>query len=334
MEAKTDIRLTSAEIGALWTTYMNDTLAVCSLKYFIEKVKDTDVKPHLEYALSQSEKHIKTIVAVFQSEGYPIPQGFTKEDVDLTAPPLYDDSFYLFYLHFLSRFTLEAYGVALSITARKDIVDFFRDGIYSSTELTAKVTETLLSKGLYVRAPSVTIPDKVDFINKKSFLTGFLGEKRSLSAIEIAHIYTNIQANVLLKALLKGYSQVAEATQVKEYMLKGTHICHKHSEILKAILTDEDIPAPTPSDTFVTNSKESPFSDKLIMFDTTILVAIGFSSDAIAISTSMRHDLQAEYLRLVAEIAQYGMEGINLMIEKGWMEQPPLAVNHKVLAGV
>ncbi|WP_414859347.1 DUF3231 family protein [Paenibacillus haidiansis] len=36
METVRNIRLTSAELASLWTTYMNDTMAVCILRYFLK----------------------------------------------------------------------------------------------------------------------------------------------------------------------------------------------------------------------------------------------------------------------------------------------------------
>lgn len=40
MEDKTKIRLTAAEMSGLWSQYLNDTLALCVNRYFLENVKD------------------------------------------------------------------------------------------------------------------------------------------------------------------------------------------------------------------------------------------------------------------------------------------------------
>lgn len=37
-------------------------------------------------------------------------------------------------------------------------------------------------------------------------------------------------------------------------------------------------------------------------------------------------DFGAHYTRLMTEILQYANEGTKFMIDKGWMEQPPLSV--------
>jgi len=48
-------------------------------------------------------------------------------------------------------------------------------------------------------------------------------------------------------------------------------------------------------------------------------------------SVSMRKDLQASYLRLATEIGQYAAAGAKLLINKNWMEEPPIAVDHREL---
>ncbi|MFX4261710.1 DUF3231 family protein [Pelotomaculum propionicicum] len=48
----------------------------------------------------------------------------------------------------------------------------------------------------------------------------------------------------------------------------------------------------------------------------------------------MRRDLSATFIRLIAEILDYAGDGLNIMINNGWFEQPPQAVNHEALAGV
>ncbi|MEK3887498.1 DUF3231 family protein [Bacillus sp. FSL K6-3431] len=38
-------------------------------------------------------------------------------------------------------------------------------------------------------------------------------------------------------------------------------------------------------------------------------------------------DLGLVYTRLMAKIAKYAEEGANIMIDNGWMEEPPKAAN-------
>lgn len=44
METDHNVRLTSAEIGQLWSSYMADTMSNCVLRYFNEKLEDTEIR--------------------------------------------------------------------------------------------------------------------------------------------------------------------------------------------------------------------------------------------------------------------------------------------------
>lgn len=172
MEQKNSVELTSAEMANLWTSYQNDSLAICVIKYFLEHVQDNDIRRVLEYALHLSQQHIETVTDILECQDFPIPQGFTDEDVNIKVPRLYSDNFLLFYMNNMAKFGSNAYTVALSNTARSDIREFYTECGYSSSELFNKSTTVLQNKGLFLRAPAIPKPEKVEFVQKQNFLTG------------------------------------------------------------------------------------------------------------------------------------------------------------------
>jgi len=197
-----------------------------------------------------------------------------------------------------------------------------------------RVVEVLLSKGLYVRPPYIAIPQNVDFVTNQNFLGGLLGKNRPLLATEILNLFANMRANVVGHTLAMGFGQVAQSKEVSKYMFRGKAIASKHIAIFSEILRKEDIPASTNWDSGVTTSTNSPFSDKLMMFHMTLMMASSIASYGAAISLSMRSDLAVSYIRLIAETLDTADEGANIMIDNGWMEQPPQAINHEALARV
>lgn len=217
-EPEHNIRLTSAEISNLWASYMNDSMARCVLKYFLEKVEDTQIKPILEYALDLAQIHIQTLSNLFTSENIPIPYGFTDEDVNVKAPRVFSDSFFLNYVKQMGRIGLKANAMALAISTRSDIMQYYSDCLAKTVELNSRVTNLLLSKGLYIRPPYISPPRQVQFVQKQSFLGSFFNEPdRPLSAVEIANLYGNVQTNALGKALVMGFSQVAQTKEVRTH---------------------------------------------------------------------------------------------------------------------
>lgn len=128
-----------------------------------------------------------------------------------------------------------------------------------------------------------------------------------------------------------GFSQVAGSDEVKQYFNRGKDIAKKHREVFTGALRKEDLPAPMSWDHDVMDSKVSPFSDKLMLFHVTGLNALGIYNYGAALSGSQRHDLHADYGRLLAEIGVYAEAGAKLMIKNRWLEQTPLSPDREEL---
>jgi len=329
-----NIRLTSAEISNLWGTYIANSMSVCVLKHFYHHCEDEQIKEVVKYALSLSEKHVHTVAEIFNHEKFPLPVGFTDEDVDLSAPRLYADTFYLNYLHQTTKSGYSMYTIALPNIARADVRDFFSECISSLTELYNRIASLSLAKGVFIRPPYVPIPNDVEFVQSSQFLAGFLGRQRAINTLEITHVYSNIQSNALGRALIVGFSQVTKHPDVRHYFLRGKEIATHHIDTLSKILHNEDLPSPMTWDHDVMESTTPPFSDKLMLFHINGVNALSIFNYGAALSGAQRHDLNATYSRLMAQVGLYAEAGARLMIRHGWLEQTPLAADRPRLARV
>jgi hypothetical protein len=323
-------RLTSSEIAAIWSSFQDNSMAVCIFKYFIENVDDPEIESMIDYALNISEKHLIQSEEILQENNHPIPVGFSNKDVSPSAPRLYSDTYYLYYLKNMAKVGLSVYGVALATSAKPSVREFLSQAIQSSTDLYNKTADLLLSKGLFVRPPYVSTPAEVDFIDQKNYKGGLLNiNRRPVNVIEITHVYANIETNLTGQILLMGLAQVAKSKNVREYCLKGIDIAQKHIKEFSSILTKDDIQVPMPSDLEVSNSTLAPFSEKLIMFQSSLLIQSSTSNYATAAAASLRTDINTTYVRLAAEVATYASNGVNIMIENSWLEEPPQTIKRE-----
>lgn len=325
-------RLTAAEIANLWTTYQSNTMINCGVKYFLVTVQDEEIRSILQYALECIKKREQFITQMFNDEDYPLPVGFTDHDVNLEAPRLFSDSMMLFYMLNMGRFMLTIEGMMFSLSARNDIASFYSECIMQSKELADKGRKLALQKGIFVRQPYIPVPDQVDFVKKQNFLNGWLGERRPLLGIEIANLVYNAERNALGEALITGFSQVAKSEEVRKYMVRGREISSKHLEVFSSILNKENLSSAKNMTSEVTNSTMPPYSDKLMMAHIAGLVGSAIGQYGAAMSVSPRRDLGVMYARLMAEIGKYSVDGANIMIENGWMEEPPKAADRDELA--
>ncbi|WP_066363396.1 DUF3231 family protein [Neobacillus drentensis] len=173
MEDKTKIRLTAAEMSGLWTQYLSDTLAVCVGSYFLEKVEDEEVRPVIEFTLDVAKGNITIMQELFKKAEFPVPIGFTEQDVNPKAPKLFSDTFVLMFYRNLSILAMAASGAALGLVTRPDVVDFFKRISKDAMKLQDLIRELMLKQGTYIRPPYISIPDKVDFVKRDHFLAGF-----------------------------------------------------------------------------------------------------------------------------------------------------------------
>ncbi|WP_235848339.1 DUF3231 family protein [Litchfieldia alkalitelluris] len=321
----------TSEMAHLWNAYLNNTLGLCTLLHFKENAEDPEVRTVLEEAITISRNQVDKIKAFFKQENFPKPTGFTKLDVNLNAPRLYTDTFYLFYIQNMAKIGGNGYSLSLATCARKDIREFFTECVTNSANLFNKSSDVLLSKGLFLRPPQINLPNRVDFVTKQSFLTGWFGKNRPLTSIEIMNLYFNIERNQLGRSLLMGFSQCAKEAEVRAYVERGVKIAAKHIEVFSSILKESDLPTPMTWDTAPTESTQSPFSDKLMMFHITALTAASTSHYGTSLGSSPRRDIGLSYTRLTAEVTKYGEDGANIMIDRGWLEQPPSATDRMSL---
>ncbi|GAA0315400.1 hypothetical protein GCM10008967_02430 [Bacillus carboniphilus] len=323
--------LTSAEIAMLWNTYIGDTMGICILKHFLKTYHDPDIEPVLQFALRSAEDHVVKIKDLFTMEGIPVPRGFGKQDVNLAAPKLFSDVTYLRYIHHLGRTGLNAYSLAISVSARKDIRQLFREFLEHTEVLFDQNSNLMLQKGVYIRSPYITYPQQVEYVQDHSFLGGLIGHRRALLAIEIAHLGVNIEVTNVGKTLLLGFSQVAKSKTLSDYFKKGYDIGKKITEDLIIKLKEDDNSYPSTWDSTISDSVIPPFSDKLMLFHTNTLTAIGIGDIGLAISSSLRKDISVMYSNFILDLAPFANKGAKLMIDNGWFEKPPQSLDREAL---
>ncbi|MDF9407443.1 MAG: hypothetical protein A4E52_00860 [Pelotomaculum sp. PtaB.Bin013] len=326
-----NVPLNATEIGACWNTYMQYTMFVCIFKYFSQTAEDNEIRPIMEDAVDICAKRVKWVTELFNKEGLPIPFGFSDNDVDLTAPRLFTDPYYLYYMINANKISVGISGLSFVTSGRADVRDFYDRCINSTIHLFNNSINVLLSKGLYVRPPLITVSKNADYVKNQDFLGGFLGERRTLLAQEISALFYGIVTNNVGKRLLMGFRQTARSNQVRKYMDRGIKLANNLIETFSSSLTQEDIPDPVQWDFMVTDSTTPPFSDKLMMYHTILITTAGILNYAASLATSPRHDLVVHYTKALNEVANYSEDGINIMIDNGWYEEPPRTVDRRKL---
>ncbi|MBB2483333.1 DUF3231 family protein [Bacillus sp. APMAM] len=310
---------------------MNSSMEWCLITYFLHHIKDSEIKAILDQALASSNKRLHCLRELFTQEEIPIPDGYTDQDINLEAPPLFYDPFALTFVYSLSKMDMVLYSFITTDICRIDIQDFFTSIVKENTDLLKASTSLLLSKGLYDRPPMIPYPKEVQYIQKESYINGFIGKKRPLNVVEITEIFSNIERNYFAILLCTGLLQVIKDPEIKEYLKKGKEISEKQINLFNEVLMKEDLLGLVPINMEVTESTESPFSDKLVMTLFSALNAIDITLIGHALSLSFRTDLSAHYSKFIAEILLYSKQGFDILVDRKWLEKPPGAPDRNKL---
>lgn len=328
---QTPIRLTAPEISSLWTQYMFDTMSICFIKYALEHIEDQDIIEIYQQSLELSERHVQQVKEFYKGDGFPIPHGFTEEDVNIHVPRLFQDPFYLYYMYIMILQGLTGYALSVGTSIRADLRTYYINCNNETIVLFEKTIDTMLTKGIYTRPPVISPAQSVDFVKQQSFLTGWFGERRPLTSLEIGDITFNMNKMHLHVALKVGFSQVAASNKVRKYINRGREISNKHIETFEGIFREEALNYPISWQSQVTDSTTAPFSDKWMMYQIQLSTQLAVALYGTALSVTSRRDIAEKYVMFTSELLRFAEDGANLMIENGWLEEPPKASDRRKL---
>ncbi|SFB06335.1 MULTISPECIES: DUF3231 family protein [unclassified Bacillus (in: firmicutes)] len=327
------IKLTSTEIASLWNTYIYASMSACLLTHFVDTVSDPEVAELLNQNLEASQKHLNDIQELFKKEEIVQPIGFpVAKHVIRKSPKLFSDVFYLQYLIHVNKFGLVAHAGDIAMASRKDIRDLYSRFLADTLKMYDDIIQVMLQKGVYIRPPHMTYPDQVDFVEKKSFLNGWLGHTRPLLGIEVSQLFHTLLHNHIGNQVCIGFAQVTDDEEISSHFLRGKHLCSNILSDIYNILLESDVPPATNWDASVTNSTTAPFSNQLMLFILGSLSSIGNAAYGASLAVSMRRDLGLMFEKFIAKALAYGADGINIMIERGWLEQPPHYLDREKLS--
>ncbi|WP_166238482.1 DUF3231 family protein [Paenibacillus turpanensis] len=327
--------LTSSEVGTLWLTYQQKTMILRMLEYFIEKADDEKAKKIMVDLYEQINPYAKRIADIFQAEGAVIPVGFTAQDVNKDVPKLYDNGFDIMFVRLIKEISMAMHSLNITMSYREDIVLLFKELTSITQTVYNSCTQYLIEKGMMARPPYVSMPKSVEFVKDRSYLGGLainpFSEKRTLNTVEVAHLHHAIESNATGMQMIIGFAQCANETEVKKFFVKGAELAKSIVKELTETLLQSDIQVPVPSGGHATRSTVAPFSDKIMMYCTSLFCGFSMGSTSLGTAFSLRNDLPAKMAIIMKDIFEYAHEGGTIMIRNGWMEEPPQMEERKQL---
>lgn len=322
----TESRITSTEVGVLWMSYMINSLLKQMIGLFAQKTMEQKARDILSSCVTSIEPCLNELRQIFEKEKAVVPKGFNSEDVFNDAPSLFDDMFHIMFLRIIIKGLMGFNSIHLSMTYRQDIRNYYESSWLFTKDIYNQCTTYLTEQGVLARPPYITMPKEVEYIEEKNYMSGIrlLRRKRALNTLEVAYIYQLIEVNVLGMQLMTGFAQVAKEEEVRKYFTWGKEISKKFVNVLSSLMLESDIHAPATWAGKATDSTVPPFSDKMMLYLTNILVSSALAGNAMmGMAFSMRSDLPAKLVMIAADTARFTRAGGKLMITHKWLEEPP-----------
>lgn len=326
------LKLTSSEIGSLWSEYVNGTMTDVINRYMYSIVEDEAIKAIFNDAIKTFEQQKKQIKTFMEKEGFPVPIGFNETDLYLGKQRLFSDAFCLNYLHIMTLHGLLGHSTALGISVRKDLRDFYDSCDNDAKKMYHQTIELLLEKGLFQRDPLYYAYEHPEYISNKDFKDGFWGKGRTLAATEIISISLNLKKSIMAKTLSIAFSQVAESKEVRKFLTESEKTADEQIKTFAKIMQADNLPVPKSLETEVTISTDSPFSDKLLLYHIGFLFQAAQNYHGAGLAVSMRTDLVTTYEATILQNLLVTKNWFDIMIKNKWLEQPPLAPNRTEIA--
>lgn len=318
-------KMSSSELGALWMTYQKKSMILRILEYFIEKSDDQQAKELMSELWLQLHPMAIQMKNMLENEGAAVPEGFTNKDVNLEAPKLWENGFDIMFCRVLKEISMGMYVLHLTMSYRQDIIKLYRDMSEITETFYGHFTKYLLDKNLYTRPTYVSMPTSTNYISDEDYSKGsnIFGNKRILNTVEFGNLYRTIETNITGMQLLNGFIQTSIDEDVKKYFMQGMELSKEIIRESSNILLEDSIQPPATPGGNVTNSTIAPFSEKLMMFCNYLLSAFSLGGGGFSAGFSLRKDLQTKNAIFGKDIYQYQLNGVKLMMSKGWFEEPP-----------
>jgi hypothetical protein len=329
-EKKMEFKPSAGEIGNLWSCIIGNQANLCMIEHWLYHAEDEELKQMIEKSKQAAKRIVDKGLELYQKAGFSPPIGFNvTTDVMPSAPKTMSDKLVLFTLQVLSEYGIYGYGLIIGKIETSEVLEYFKTNLNQSVELYEEITKLIKKKGSEHQHVYIPKLKQAEMVENHSFLAGWWGEQRPLSAIEIDNLIFSLRGVILAKTIFMLFTQTARDLKVRKFCQRGKELSGKRVEKLQSLNSAEGIPFQATYETEITDTEISPFSDRLIMFQAISYAQIAIARYGNALSFVARRDLSSIFAIYIVETGTFLDDGLNLMIEKKWLEQPPLAANYK-----
>ncbi len=327
------VQLTSSELGTMWMTYMSTCANLITCESLRDQTIDKEAEEILTAYSTEGQIIKDKIVNLFNYEKVAIPIGFDERDIIIESPSIFDDILKIMFLRQMMKLNFGHSAIYTAMSYMKEVQEILKLNYDIADKFYVMSTNYLLRKGVLAKPPYVTMPKQVEIIENKSYMSRSspFRDKRALNTVEVGFLNEAIESNIFGMQLMTGFAQTSTDNEVKKYFIEGKELAKKIISKLSDVLLQSDIQPPSTWAGKATDSTTAQFSDKLMLFTTSLMSNSAIGYNIIGTSFSLRSDLHAKLSLISKDTFSFAKKGGKLMIKHKWMEEPPQMEDRNLL---
>jgi len=314
--------LTAGEISNLLVTYLNNTMASVVTASFKKNAEDPEVREMLEFALQIADEEVRGAERFLKGDNRVLPEPFTDSDVD-TEVKYFSDNYVILIKAKLAQDAIPIYGLSLTSAIQPEIRDFYITCLHHTAELLDRCLTLSIKQGLH--QPTIHIPRNsvTEKIHEQAFLGRIFGKNRSLSAPEVLQLVTTYQSAEVIREMLRTFTGT-DSPELKKHFERGQKLFADHLETIQSKLERDELPQLPTWESEINVGRSAPFSERLMLFKSSILLSSSASIYGASSSATLRRDLGLTFMTMMGEVLIYAEDTGNLLIKYLMLDQPPL----------
>ena len=149
------------------------------------------------------------------------------------------------------------------------------------------------------------------------------GRNRPLVAPEVLQLQTTFQSTDIFRFILQSFFQTKSSEQSTHFE-RGVKMCHDQLSEIQHIYEKYELPKLLTIDSEVYADIGAPFSDRLMLYKTSMITSANASKYGAAASATLRKDIGATFVKIAGQVLLFAEDTGNLLIKHRMLDEAPL----------
>jgi hypothetical protein len=140
---------------------------------------------------------------------------------------------------------------------------------------------------------------------------------------EVLQLQTTFQSTEIFRLILQSFCQT-KSPELSTHYERGVKMCTDQLSEIEHIFEKYELPRLRTFESEVYADLGAPFSDRLMLFKTSMITSANATKYGAAASATLRKDIGATFVKLAGQVLLYAEDTGNLLIKNRMLDEAPL----------